>query len=64
MKIQLRAVDTYDFGSSSFLVGEYDTVEKALKSKIRREKTRDVKKGNTFYKYFIVDSDGNKIYDS
>lgn len=60
-KYFLYALDTFDMDSDSFLVGEYDSLEKAQRSRDLRLKRKSGLKGNTFYKYYIVDEEGNRI---
>ena len=57
MKYILKAIDTFEFGSEGFIVGEYESKEKAIKSIERRKITGDV-----FYKYIVEDDKGVRHY--
>lgn len=61
MNYILKAIDTFDLDSESFIVGEYSSKEEAIKSINLRTKRHESNKGNTFYKYFIEDNNGERI---
>lgn len=61
-KFKLMAIDTFEFGSDSFIVGEYDSVDKAKDSILRRNKINTKNTESALYKYHIIAPDGNKIF--